>query len=167
MHLVTWRVHVVTGSNSTTQSNYGTSRIPKYCFSDRHRSAFVFHSWNQAFRILGFLGDGGNNVKDDSSDHITYFQSSHVQIVWSSHHFFRLLSLLSVKRIYQLQLYRGCWICEALFGLFCGTGSSEWILSSAVTYDAVVLWFLDTIFFNLQRSLSLYFGFRPLFSLSW
>jgi hypothetical protein len=44
-----------------------------------------------------------------------------------------------------------------------GTASSSWILSSAVTFAAAVLWFLDTFFFNMRRSLLLSVGFRPLF----
>jgi hypothetical protein len=43
------------------------------------------------------------------------------------------------------------------------TGSSKWILSSAVTFDAVVLWFLDTVLFNVWWSFSLGFGFQTLF----
>ena len=33
-----------------------TSRTPRYCCHYHHRSASLFHSWNQAFRIIGFLG---------------------------------------------------------------------------------------------------------------
>jgi hypothetical protein len=40
----------------------------------------------------------GNNVKDDSSDHITYFWSSNVQVLWSSHHLFCFLLFFSVIR---------------------------------------------------------------------
>ena len=35
--------------------------------------------------------------------------------------------------------------------------------SSAVTFAAAVLWFLDTILFSVWRFLSISFGFRPLF----
>jgi hypothetical protein len=52
--------HVVPSSNSTTQSNYGTSILPRYCCLFRHRSASIFHSWNQAFRIIKFLGPSPN-----------------------------------------------------------------------------------------------------------
>jgi hypothetical protein len=51
-----WMHHVVPGSNLTTQSNVGTSIMLRYCCPGRHRSASIFHSWNQAFRITGFLG---------------------------------------------------------------------------------------------------------------
>jgi hypothetical protein len=32
MHLITYNVHVITGSNSTNQRNYRTNRIPRYCW---------------------------------------------------------------------------------------------------------------------------------------
>ena len=54
MHVVTWDVNAVTGSNSTIQSNYRTSRIPRYCCQNHRRYASMFHSWNQA-DLLGRL----------------------------------------------------------------------------------------------------------------
>ena len=80
------------------------SRIKRYCCPNQHTSASVLHSWNQALRIIVSLcvlqtqtrPDVGENVKDDSSEHITYLQSSEVQVLWSSHHLFHLLELLSV-----------------------------------------------------------------------
>ena len=59
MQLVTY-VHVVTGSNSAIQSNYRTSIIPKYFCPNHHRSTSMFHIWNQAFRMVGFLGHSPN-----------------------------------------------------------------------------------------------------------
>ena len=44
-----------------------------------------------------------------------------------------------------MQLYCECWICEVLVGLFLWKRSSRRILSSAVTFAAVILWFLDTV----------------------
>jgi hypothetical protein len=49
----------------------------------------MFHSWNQAFMTIGFLGvlqtytqlHVGNNMKDNSSNYITYFQSSDVNVL--------------------------------------------------------------------------------------
>jgi hypothetical protein len=46
------------------------------------------------------------------------------------------------------------------------TEASKWILSSAVTFAAAILWFLDTVLFNVWRSLSFSFGFRPLLLLA-
>jgi hypothetical protein len=43
--------------------------------------------------------------------------------------------------------------------------SSRWILSSAVNFAGVHLWFRDTILFNVWWSLSLSFCFQPLFLL--
>jgi hypothetical protein len=45
------------------------------------------------------------------------------------------------------------------------TGYSRWIMSSALTFAAIILWFLDIILFNI-RSLSPSFGFQPLFLLA-
>jgi len=106
VHPVTYNVHPSTGSNSTIQCNYRTTRIPWYCCPNHHRSASMFHSWNQTFRIIGSLkhspninlGWCWNNMKDDWSDHTTYFQSSDVQVLWSSCHTFHILALLSVLR---------------------------------------------------------------------
>jgi len=47
---------LIIDSNTTIQSNYRTSRIPRYCCPNHHRSGSMFHSWNQAFRIIGYLG---------------------------------------------------------------------------------------------------------------
>ena len=47
---------------------------------------------------LGVRSDVGQNVKDNSSDHISYFQSSDVQVLSHSHHLFRRLALFSVIR---------------------------------------------------------------------
>ena len=104
--LVTYNVHPATGSNSTNQCNYRTSGIPWCCCPNHHRSASMFHSWNQAFRIIGFLEHSPNinpgccwkNMKYDWSDHTTYFQSSDVQVLWSSCHTFHLLAMFSVIR---------------------------------------------------------------------
>jgi len=96
-------------------------------------------------------------MKDDSSYHITYFQSSDVQILWS-HHPFRLLALFSV--IWGLAIAVLPWMLDMWSSR--RTGFARWILSSGVTFAAVVLSFLDTILFNVRRSLSVSFGFRPL-----
>ena len=67
--------------------------------------------------------------------------------------------------VQQLQLYHGCWISEALVRLLLWKQSLRWILNSAVTFAAVLLWFTDTVLFKVWQSLSLSFGFRPLFLL--
>ena len=139
-------VHVVTGSNSTIQSNYRTSRIPKYCFPDRQRSAFVFHSWNQAFRILGFLGSSANITPS------WWREQREGRLIWpyyafpvitcpdcmnvtpSLSHFSVVVSnqkLSNAAVPWMMDLWSSLWT------VFVKTGSSEWILSSAVTFDAV------------------------------
>ena len=89
----------------------------------------MFHSWNQAFRILGFLGcspninqpNVGNNVKYDSFDHITYFQSSDVQVLWSSHHLYCLLVWISViKRFSNCSSTKDVGFVKLLSDFFCG-----------------------------------------------
>ena len=50
--------------------------------------------------------------------------------------------------------------------LFLGSRVFGKDMGSAVTFAVTVLWFLDTILFNVQRSVSLSFGFRPLFLLA-
>jgi hypothetical protein len=47
--------------------------------------------------------------------------------------------------------------------VFLETGSSGWIFGSAVTCAEVVLWFLETILLNVQRSLSVNVDSCPLF----
>ena len=87
--------------------------------------------------------------------------------MWSSRHLFCLLALFSV--------IRGLAIASLprMFDLWCScrtvcieTRWSRWMLSSAATFAAVVRWFLDTILFDVRRSLSLSFGFRTLLLLA-
>jgi hypothetical protein len=81
--------------------------------------------------------------------------------------FFLLLALFSVTR--SLAIANLLWMSEfwnSRRTVCVETGSSGWILSSAVTFAAAVQWFLDIILFNVWRSLSFTFGFRPLFLLA-
>jgi len=55
------------------------------------------------------------------------------------------------------------WFVKLLSDWFCGNMVFRWIMSSAVIFATVVLWFLDTILFSVRRSLSLSFGFWSLF----
>jgi hypothetical protein len=129
----------------------------------------MFHSWNQTFRIIGCLGHSAScweQHEGRSSDHIMYIQSSDVHVLWSSIHLFHLLALLSVIRdlaTAALQWVSDLWRSRWTF--FVETGSSGWVLSSAVTFAAAVLWCLDTTLFNVWRSLSLNYGCRPQFFL--
>ena len=45
----------------------------------------------------------------------------------------------------QLQLYHRWWICKALIRLFLWKWSSRWTLRSAVTFAAVLLWYIDKV----------------------
>ena len=70
MHVATSNFHIVTGSNSTIQSKYRTSRLLDI-------AAQIITDLVPCFTV-GTRHDVGNNEKDDSSDHIIYFQLSEV-----------------------------------------------------------------------------------------
>ena len=79
----------------------------------------------------------------------------------------RLLVLFSVNR--SLAIAAVSWMLylwSSRQTVCVATRSSSWILSFAVTFVAAVQWFLDVILFSVWRSLSLSFGFRPLFLLA-
>jgi hypothetical protein len=46
--------------NSAMKDNNGTNRIQRYCCPNHHRPFTVFHCWNHALRIVGFLGCSPN-----------------------------------------------------------------------------------------------------------
>jgi hypothetical protein len=113
----------------------------------------------QDYRLL--WPDVGNNLKDNSSDHITYFHSSDITLSFCLLTWCSLISgLTNITLQWMLDLWRSYQI------VFVETGSSKWMLSSAATIAAVVLWLLDAILFNVRWSLSLSFGFQPLFLLA-
>jgi len=93
MRLVRKNVHVVTGSYSTIQSNYRTNRIPRYCCTNHHRSASLFHSWNQTFWIIGFLGHSLN---------------TNTACCWEQREGRHISSRLAILRIYNHQTSRFC-----------------------------------------------------------
>ena len=106
MHLVTWNVHTVTGSNSPIHSNHRTSRIPRYCCPNHRRSPSMFHSWNQEFSIIGFCGRSAWCwVQRDG------------QLTWPCY-----VSNHQPSRFYHRHTvfftFYCCWICEALVRLF-------------------------------------------------
>jgi len=167
MHLVTWDVNAVTGSKPTIQSNYRTSRIPTYCCPNHRRYASMFHSWNQAFRIIDVLGRSAWCGEQHEG-----------RLVWPCYVFpvirrpgfmIAILSFTLFSFVFSNQRFNNCSstvdvgfvkltsdCCEE-------TGSSWWMLSFDVTCAAAVLWFLDIIIFSVRRFLSFSFGFRPLF----
>jgi hypothetical protein len=79
MHLITQPVHVPPCSNSAMKGNNGTNRILYHDIAAKITEPPRVSCWNQAFRVVGFLGcspnvnfpDVGNSVKDNSSDHTT------------------------------------------------------------------------------------------------
>ena len=84
MHLVTQNVDIVTCSNSTIQSNYRNSGISRYCCPIHNRFASMFYSWNQAFRIIGFLGCLPKNKP--SLNWGTMWGTTHLTILHISNH---------------------------------------------------------------------------------
>ena len=92
-----------------------------------------------------------------------YFQSSDDLALCSSHHLSHLSAVFSNRTFNN---YSSTMDLGFVKLLFLWKQSSRWILSSAVTFTAVLLWFTDTVLFNVWQSLSLSFGFWPLFLLA-
>ena len=97
--------------------------------------------------------------------HLTIFMcfQSDVQVLWSSPHLFRLLALFSIIRGLAVAVVPWMWDLWRSYQNYFVKWSSRWILSFAAASAAGVLWYLDTILFNVWRSPSLSFGFQPLF----
>jgi hypothetical protein len=57
MHLITQPVHIPPFSNSAMKGN---DTVPRYCCTTHHRTSPMFHCWNLAFQIVGFLGCSPN-----------------------------------------------------------------------------------------------------------
>ena len=108
--------HVAPGSNSTTQSNFGTSRIPRYCCSGHHRFVSTFHNWKQTLQAsLGVLQtqirpEVGNDLKTYTTDHDSCFHASDVQVLWSYTPFFGLLALFTIITSVAIADLQGCYI---------------------------------------------------------
>jgi hypothetical protein len=96
-----------------------------------------------------------------------YYVFPVIRLPGSSHHLFHLLALFSVIRglaVAVLPWMLDLW--SSYRTVYMETEASRWILSSALTFAAAILWFLDIVLFNVWRSLSLSFSFRPLFHLA-
>ena len=134
----------------------------------------MFHSWNQAFRIIGFLGWCPNTKPSLMSGttwrmaHLTILCISNHQMARSCDHHtisftFWRFSVIRGLAIAALPWMLDLWSsCQTVFV----EQSSRWMSSSAVTFAAVLLWFIDTILFSVRWSLSLNFGFWSLFLLA-
>ena len=129
----------------------------------------MFHSWKQAFRITGFLRWCPNiNLARCLEQHkgwliLPYFQSSDGQVLWSSHQLYHLLAVFS--------LIRGLAIAALTWMLDLWSSHQTVFVETVFKMNnnfcchlyAVLLWFTDTILFNVWWSFSLSFGFWPLF----
>ena len=119
----------------------------------------MFHSWNQAFRIIGFLGRSPNiNLAWCWEQWERWFIWPYHVFPITRHPSFMIVTP-SFSSLALFSAIRGLAIATLLWMLdwwssrrtvFVKTGSSRWILSSAVKFTAVVPWFLDTNLFNVQ-----------------
>jgi hypothetical protein len=135
----------------------------------------MFHSWDQPFRTIGFLGLSPNfnpawcwvqregrligpcyvfPVIGRPGFMIITPPFSSFSVVFGNQ------SLATAALPWMLDLW------SSRRTVFVEAESSMWILSFAVTFSAEFLWFLDTVLFNVRRYLSFSFGFRPLFFLA-
>ena len=109
----------------------------------------------------------GNNVKEDSSEKITFFHCSIDQFWKFLHHSRRFETLAFDRRGFLIAALP--WnpaLCSSLRTVFVETGFCRCSLSSAVILGAVVLRSTLTIQFKAQRSLSDSFLFLPEFCLA-
>ena len=110
----------------------------------------MFHGWNQAFIITGFLGCLA-----------WCWVQCEGRLTWPCYMFpiNRRPGFIIVTPSFSPFIVVG--FVKLWLDCLCGNRIFRWILNSAVTFAAAVLWsFLDTLL-NVRRSLSLSFGFRP------
>ena len=138
--------------------------MQRYCCPTYHTSASMFHSWNQEFRIIGLLGHSPNiklaGCWEQNEGWLIWLHyvfpfnwRSGFMIVTSSFSPFGIVFGNHRFSNSVLQWMLEFWSSHQT--IFVERGSSRWILSSAVTSAAVVLWFLDIILFNVWQSLSI------------
>ena len=132
----------------------------------------MFHSWNQAFITTGFLRCPNRYPTwwwEQCEGWLIWphyeFPIIRCQALWSKHHLLHFLALFSVVRgstIAALPWMLVLWsYCHPVFV----ETASRWIIISAVTFVVVLVWFIDTILYNVRQSISLSLGFWPLFLL--
>jgi hypothetical protein len=98
----------------------------------------MFHCWNQAFQIVGFL----RCSPDITAWRATYLttlrarlQLSDVQVLWSWHHRLRIRALRSVIRgLATAALPRILGLWTSFRTVFVETGASRWIFSSVAVH---------------------------------
>jgi hypothetical protein len=161
--------------------------IPRYCCPNHHtstsrmhgqqniKSTFMFHSWKQTFRIIGFPGHSPN------INPFWWWEQSEGWLIWPYYIFpvirrpefifiipssclSALFSVIRSSATAGLPSMLDWWSSRQT--VFVETGSSRWTLHSTVTFATVGIWFLYTTLFNVRRSLSLSFGFQTLFLLA-
>jgi hypothetical protein len=137
--LSSWKSAPLFGKNfcimgcTAVKGNNETNRIPRYCRPNHDRTSSVFHSWNRAFRIVGFLGRSPNVTSSWCRKHregrliwpyhaFPFVWLSDVQVSWSWHRRLCTWALLSVRleriltMVYVVQSY---WACFGLYPSYC------------------------------------------------
>ena len=131
----------------------------------------MFHRLNQAFRIISFLGwcPNMNPTCCCECEGWLIWPKYVFPVIWWPAFVIITPSISPFSTVLSNQRFSNCsytLVVEALVRMFLWKRSSKWTLSSTVTFTAVLLWFIDTILFNVWQYLSLGFGFQPLFLLA-
>jgi len=149
MCLITKNAHIATGSNWSIPSNYRTGRIQRYCCPNHHRPppCFTIGTSKQDYRLPWVFSRHkpslmlGNSLEDCFLIWLYYvFPASDIQALWPSYNFLTFSVVFSNQRFCNCSCTMDC-ICEAvvrLFFFFSETRSLRWILSTAVTFAAVL-----------------------------
>jgi phosphatidylinositol kinase/protein kinase (PI-3 family) len=173
MHLITQPVHVFPCSNSPMKGKDGTNRTPRYCCPNHHKTSPVFHCWNQAFRIVGFLVCSPNVnsswCRKQREGRLIWPYHARVSSCLMSRFHGRDTSFTHLSITSNNQRFINCspTVNDGFVKLtesFCENRTFRMNIQfcCSVTCAAVVLWFFETIL-NVRRSLSINVEFRPLF----
>jgi hypothetical protein len=148
------------------------NRVPRYCCPNLHRNSPMFHCWNQALGIVGFVGCSPNKnsswCREQHEGRLIWlsrsrFQLSDVQVLWTWHRL-RIWALLSVIRGLVLQPCRGCYLRSSLRTVFVETGTTQWL---HIQFCWHLCWSSSAIFrkilFTVRRFISVSVDFRSLF----
>jgi hypothetical protein len=159
MHLVTQPVYVLLCSDSAMKGNNLMKRIPQYCCPNHWRTShhsLLLEPGIKECRLASFgcspnviLPDVLYSMKDDSSNNITYFQLSGIQVLGLWHYCLYIWALLLVIRALAIAV-------ESIMNVDpCQTVSVE-ILEYNVQfcYAATFLWFFRA-FLNIFNDLFL------------
>jgi hypothetical protein len=151
---------VIPCSNSAMKGNNGSTEYHNIL------SHVVFHCWKQAFWTLGFRGCSQNTKSSwnkerhegRSSDHITLFQLSDVQVSWSQVYRLRIWALRSITRDLSATAESTMdveFVKLTSEDIWCKQGlQGSRVFNSAVTCAAVGPRFFETILLSIRQSTS-------------